>query len=175
MTHQSLVIPSSLARCVGSQSGRDFRFVITTQWDNPQRSCYIDFKATTFSEIAELQKKKRCTSKNSCFLHEIWLEKLQKYVEVWKNKLLQHKKSFFRLFSKEKLKIVRKFFSSSKINCPGTARAVVLEIWKNNCPGTARAVVFWRRKFFSKKADFGCRWGRKYKICPVGNVTNMIY
>ena len=37
------------------------------------------FSTTTFFEIAEPQKKKSFLSKNSYFLHEIRLEKLQKY------------------------------------------------------------------------------------------------
>ena len=39
----------------------------------------LEVRTTTFFEIAEPQKKKRFLSKNSYFLHEIRLEKLQKY------------------------------------------------------------------------------------------------
>ena len=65
----------------------------------------------------------------------------------------------------------KNFFSSSKINCPGSW------FWniENNCPGSARAVDFWSSDFFSEKVDFGCSWGRKYKICSVRNLTNMIF
>ena len=63
------------------------------------------------------------------------------------------------------------FFLNLENQLPGRLLGKSQKQLPGYCPSSC---FFWRREFFSKKVDFSCSWGRKYKICSIRNVTNMI-